>query len=164
MHFIMSNTSEPNGEINRLFHKHIPEIADGTVEIVSIARDAGRRTCLAVRSHDPKLSAVKVCLGKRGTLFRAIATELGGEHLTIITWHASPEQLIHNAFFDPLLRVSTDTATRRATITVDRKVSKFVMRGDDDRMDRVRQEIATLVSRMTGWKICLIVLANDRAA
>jgi transcription termination/antitermination protein NusA len=146
----MSATSEPNGEIHRLFRKHIPEIEDGTVEIVSMARDAGRRTCMAVRSHNPKLNAVQTCSGERGIRLRAMATEFGGEHFTVIHWHASTEQLIQDALFDLTSHVVTDSATRRAIVTVDRTVNKFGVGGKADPQDSIGQEVVALVARMTG--------------
>ena len=80
----MSTTSEPEAEICELFRRYVPEIAAGTVEIVSVSRDVGRRCYVTVRSHDPKADPVGACTGERGARIKAIIRELGGELFTIV--------------------------------------------------------------------------------
>jgi transcription antitermination factor NusA-like protein len=71
-------------EIRQVMRRPVPEIAAGTVEIVSISRDQERRCCVAVRSQAPKVSPVDACTGERGTRIKAIIRELGGEPFTIV--------------------------------------------------------------------------------
>lgn len=82
--------------VAKLFEMEIPEISDGTVEIVGIAREAGSRTKLAVRSHDENVDPVGACVGARGNRVQGIVDELFGEKIDIIVWDDDPAVLISN--------------------------------------------------------------------
>ena len=84
------------GLVRELFKLEIPEIADGTVEIKGIAREAGSRTKIAVYSHDPDVDPVGACVGNRGARVQAIVDELNGEKIDIIVWDEEPAVLISN--------------------------------------------------------------------
>jgi N utilization substance protein A len=81
----------------QLFAQEVPEINDGTITIERIAREAGYRTKLAVRSHDAKIDPVGACVGVRGNRVKNIIRELNNEKIDIIPYTDDPVQLLHNA-------------------------------------------------------------------
>ncbi len=83
--------------IKRLFEQEVPEIYDGTVEIVSIAREAGDRSKLAVTSHDSEVDAVGTCVGAKGARVQVVVDELNGENMDIVEWDKDPRIFIENA-------------------------------------------------------------------
>ena len=83
--------------IRQLFKKHIPEIADGVVEIKGVARIGGRRSKIAVYTPNPRIDALGSCVGRDGTRIKNIVDELGGERIDIIRWNESLQVLIPNA-------------------------------------------------------------------
>ena len=83
--------------VKRLFEAEVTEIKDGTVEIMSIAREAGSRTKMAVRSNNPNVDAVGACVGLNGARVNSIVDELRGEKIDIINWDENPGNLIQNA-------------------------------------------------------------------
>ena len=85
------------GLVKRLFELEVPEIFDGTVEIRSIAREAGSRTKMAVYSADPEIDPIGACVGPRGGRVASIVNELGGEKIDIIKYSEDPEQYIASA-------------------------------------------------------------------
>ena len=85
------------GLVKRLFELEVPEIFDGTVEIRSIAREAGSRTKMAVLSADPEVDPIGACVGPRGGRVASIVNELGGEKIDIIKYSEDPEQYVASA-------------------------------------------------------------------
>src|SRR6266852_135583 len=83
--------------VRRLFENEIPEIADRTIEIKAIAREAGYRTKIAVSSIDLKVDCVGACVGVRGSRIKNIVDELGGERIDIVRWNDSLQVMIPNA-------------------------------------------------------------------
>ena len=83
--------------VRRLFELEIPEIADQTIAIRALAREAGYRSKVAVTSIDAKVDAVGACVGVRGTRIKNIVDELGGERIDIVRWNESLQVLIPNA-------------------------------------------------------------------
>ena len=83
--------------VKRLFETYIPEIKDGTIEIIGIARDTGDRTKVCVKTNDPNVDALGSCLGGKGTRVRDIINALGGEKIDIYEWSDDPKQLVINA-------------------------------------------------------------------
>ena len=83
--------------VKRLFESEVTEVRDGTVEIKSIAREAGSRTKIAVWSNDPDVDPVGACVGLNGARVNAIVSELKGEKIDIINWNENPALLIENA-------------------------------------------------------------------
>ena len=81
----------------RLFEQEIPEVYDGIVEIVSIAREAGDRAKVAVRSTDPNIDPVGTCVGPKGQRVQAIVNELKGENMDIVEWDEDPAVFIANS-------------------------------------------------------------------
>ena len=82
------------GLVKRLFELEVPEIFDGTVEIKSIAREAGSRTKMAVWSEDPAVDPIGACVGPRGGRVASIVEELGGEKIDIVKYSESPEEYV----------------------------------------------------------------------
>ena len=82
------------GFVKRLFEMEVPEIFDGTVEIKSIAREAGSRTKMSVWSSDENVDPIGACVGARGARVAAIVDELGGEKIDIIKYSEDPETYI----------------------------------------------------------------------
>ena len=90
---VMISRTHP-GLVKRLFELEVPEIDDGTVEICSIAREAGRRTKMAVYSNDPNVDAIGSCVGPKGARVSEIVNELGGEKIDIVNYSEVPEDYI----------------------------------------------------------------------
>lgn len=83
--------------VKRLFEQEVPEIYDGSVEIVSIAREAGDRTKIAVKSNDPNIDPVGTCVGQRGARVQNVVNELGGENIDVVKYEEDPSDFIANA-------------------------------------------------------------------
>ncbi|GAA3891188.1 transcription termination factor NusA [Streptomyces sedi] len=133
--------------VRKLFELEVPEIADGSVEIAAIAREAGHRTKIAVRSLRPGLNAKGACIGPMGGRVRAVMAELHGEKIDIVDWSDDPAQLVANALSPA--RVSkvdvVDEAARSARVTVpDYQLSLAIGKEGQN---------ARLAARLTGWRI-----------
>ena len=103
----------------RLFEQEVPEIYEGTVEIHSIARDAGVRSKVAVASLDDRLDPVGACVGPKGSRVRAVVTELRGERVDVILWDEDPRKFVANALSPAKVsRVVVDPETGYATVIV----------------------------------------------
>jgi transcription termination/antitermination protein NusA len=149
--------SHPN-LVKRLFALEVPEIADGTVEIAAIAREAGHRTKIAVRSTVPGVNAKGACIGPMGQRVRAVMSELHGEKIDIIDWSDDPAHFVGNALSPAkALNVEVvDAANRAARVTVpDFQLSLAIGREGQN---------ARLAARLTGWRIDIKAdTATDRA-
>jgi N utilization substance protein A len=138
--------SHPN-LVKRLFALEVPEIADGTVEIAAIAREAGHRTKIAVRTTVQGVNAKGACIGPMGQRVRAVMSELHGEKIDIIDWSEDPAQFVGNALSPAkALNVEVvDAANRAARVTVpDFQLSLAIGREGQN---------ARLAARLTGWRI-----------
>ncbi|HLV58409.1 MAG TPA: transcription termination factor NusA [Natronosporangium sp.] len=133
--------------VKKLFALEVPEIADGSVEIAAIAREAGHRTKIAVRATVPNLNAKGACIGPMGQRVRAVMSELRGEKIDIIDWSDDPARFVGNALSPAkALRVEVvDPQTRSARVTVpDYQLSLAIGREGQN---------ARLAARLTGWRI-----------
>ncbi|TAH37884.1 MAG: transcription termination factor NusA [Planctomycetota bacterium] len=83
--------------VKKLFEVEVPEIRDGLIRVMGVARDPGYRCKVAVYSTDPRVDGIGACLGQRGTRIRNINDELGAEKIDIIAWSDSLEELVQNA-------------------------------------------------------------------
>lgn len=83
--------------IKKLFEDHVPEIKDGTIEIVNLARDPGDRTKIGVRSNDTKVDPIGACVGEGGSRIREIVSALSGEKIDLFRWSDNEKDLIANA-------------------------------------------------------------------
>ncbi|GAA3907466.1 transcription termination factor NusA [Actinoplanes auranticolor] len=133
--------------VKKLFALEVPEIADGTVEIAAIAREAGHRSKIAVHSRVAGVNAKGACIGPMGQRVRAVMSELHGEKIDIIDYSDDPAQFVGNALSPAkALRVEVvDAATRTARVTVpDFQLSLAIGREGQN---------ARLAARLTGWRI-----------
>ncbi|GAA3358789.1 transcription termination factor NusA [Streptomyces antimycoticus] len=133
--------------VKKLFALEVPEIADGSVEIAAIAREAGHRTKIAVRSTRSGLNAKGACIGPMGGRVRSVMAELHGEKIDIVDWSDDPAELVAHALSPA--RVSkvevVDLAARSARVTVpDYQLSLAIGKEGQN---------ARLAARLTGWRI-----------
>jgi N utilization substance protein A len=133
--------------VRKLFALEVPEIADGTVEIKAVAREAGHRTKIAVTSHRAGVNAKGACIGPMGARARAVMAELHGEKIDIVDWSDDPATFLAQAL-QPA-RVSSveivDAEARAARIIVpDYQLSLAIGREGQN---------ARLAARLTGWRI-----------
>ena len=134
------------GLVKRLFESEVAEVKDGTVEIKSIAREAGPRTKLAVWSNDPDVDPVGACVGVNGARVSAIVNELRGEKIDIINWDENPAILIENALSPAkVIAVMADPDEKTALVVVpDYQLSLAIGKEGQN---------ARLAARLTGFKI-----------
>ena len=132
--------------VRRLFELEVSEIADGTVEIKGIAREAGFRTKIAVLSHDEKVDPVGACVGMRGIRVKNIVRELSGEKIDIVRWHDDVKTFVTNALAPARLnKVTVDANLRAVEVVVD---------GDQLSLAIGKKgQNARLTAKLTGWKI-----------
>ena len=134
------------GLVKRLFESEVAEVKDGTVEIKSIAREAGSRTKLAVWSNDPDVDPVGACVGVNGARVSAIVNELRGEKIDIINWDENPAILVENALSPAkVIAVMADPDEKTALVVVpDYQLSLAIGKEGQN---------ARLAARLTGFKI-----------
>ena len=134
------------GLVKRLFESEVAEVKDGTVEIKSIAREAGSRTKIAVWSNDPDVDPVGACVGMNGARVGAIVNELRGEKIDIINWDENPAILIENALRPAkVIAVMADPDEKSALVVVpDYQLSLAIGKEGQN---------ARLAARLTGFKI-----------
>lgn len=132
--------------VKRLFEAEVTEIKDGTVEIMSIAREAGSRTKLAVRTNNPNVDAVGACVGINGARVNAIVEELRGEKIDIVNWDENPGNFIQNALSPAkIVAVFADPDEKTAKVVVpDYQLSLAIGKEGQN---------ARLAARLTGYKI-----------
>ena len=133
--------------VRKLFSLEVPEIADGSVEIVAVAREAGHRSKIAVTSRVPGLNAKGACIGPMGQRVRNVMSELSGEKIDIIDYDEDPARFVANAL-SPAKVVSVsviDEAARAARVVVpDFQLSLAIGKEGQN---------ARLAARLTGWRI-----------
>ena len=132
--------------VKRLFEAEVTEVKDGTVEIKSIAREAGSRTKIAVWSNDPDVDPVGACVGMNGARVNSIVEELRGEKIDIINWSDNPALLIENALSPAkVISVMADPEEKTAMVIVpDFQLSLAIGKEGQN---------ARLAARLTGFKI-----------
>ena len=134
------------GLVKRLFELEVPEIYDGTVEVKSIAREAGSRTKLAVWSADPDVDPIGACVGPRGQRVNNIVEELKGEKVDIIKWSEEPAEYIAAAL-SPADVVSV-------AVREEGKACRVVVPDDQLSLAIGKEgQNARLAAKLTGWKI-----------
>ncbi|MBU4213479.1 MAG: transcription termination factor NusA [Actinobacteria bacterium] len=133
--------------VRKLFELEVPEVADGTVEITGLAREAGHRTKLAVRATIPGVNAKGACIGPMGNRVRAVMAELHGEKIDIVDHSDDPAAMIGHALSPArVLSVTVvDEATRSARVVVpDYQLSLAIGKEGQN---------ARLAAKLTGWRI-----------
>lgn len=136
--------------IRGLFALEVPEINSGTVEIKSIAREAGSRTKLAVIANEDKIDPVGSCVGQRGTRVQAVLAEIGDEKIDIVLWDEDVEQFIMNALSPAKTRrIVISSKENRATVFVEQdSLSLAIGKGGQN---------VRLASKLTGWGIDVVL-------
>ena len=124
----------------------IPEIYDGTIEIMSIVREAGSRTKVAVKANDEQIDAVGSCVGFKGTRIQNILNEVGNERIDIIEYNENPEIYIANAISPAeAIEVKVDVDNRSAIVIIDDSQLSLAIGKDGQN--------ARLAAKLTGWKV-----------
>jgi len=144
---IILSRSHPNF-VRRLFETEVAEIADGTVIIKGIAREAGHRTKIAVWSPNEKVDPVGACVGMRGARVKNIVRELNNEKVDIIRWSSDIKELVIEAL----------KPARIKSLTLDEAKKNVNIKVDDDQLSLAigkRGQNARLTSRLTGWDISI---------
>jgi N utilization substance protein A len=132
--------------IIELFKLESPEVAAGTVEIKSLAREAGARSKMAVVSHDDMIDPIGACVGQRGGRVTAVTDEIGGEKIDIVVWSEDPAQYVANAIAPArVLDIRIDEEAHQAFVSVaNDQLSLAIGKAGQN---------ARLAARLTGWKI-----------
>src|SRR6201998_840472 len=137
--------SDPNF-VRRLFELEVSEIADGTVQIRGIAREAGYRTKIAVWSANEKVDPVGACVGMRGSRVKNIVRELNNEKVDIIRWSSDPKEFV--------LEALKPAKVKNLTFDLEKKSAQISV--DEDQLSLAigkKGQNARLTSRLTGWEI-----------
>ncbi|WP_163182821.1 transcription termination factor NusA [Neobacillus sedimentimangrovi] len=134
------------GLLKRLFEIEVPEIYDGTVEIKSVAREAGDRSKISVHSDNPEVDPVGACVGPKGARVQAVVNELKGEKIDIVKWSDDPVVFVANALSpSKVLDVMVNEEEKATTVVVpDYQLSLAIGK---------RGQNARLAAKLTGWKI-----------
>ena len=132
--------------VRRLFEQEVAEVRDGVIEIMSIAREPGSRTKIAVRSNDPNVDPIGACVGNNGSRVNNIVDELRGEKIDIVVWDENPGNFIQNALSPAnVVAVFADPEEKSAKVVVpDYQLSLAIGREGQN---------ARLAARLTGYKI-----------
>ncbi len=142
---IIVSRSHP-GLVKRLFESEVPEINEGIIEIVSIAREAGQRTKMAVYSDENDIDAIGACVGQRGIRVERVVDELHGEKIDIVNYSDDPVEFIANAL--------SPAKVVMIYLYEDEKVASVVVPDNQLSLAIGRQgQNARLAAKLTGWKI-----------
>ena len=144
-HEVIISRTHP-GLVRRLFELEVPEISDGTVEVMSIAREAGARTKIAVMSKDPDVDPIGACIGPRRARIERILSEIKGEKIDIIKYNEDPAKYIAEALSPAKITnvvVDVETKSCRASVPADQLSLAIGREGQN----------ARLSAKLTGWKI-----------
>lgn len=144
---VIISRSHPN-LVKKLFEIEIPEIKDGILEIKGITREAGKRTKIAIQSHDPNVGAVGTCVGPMGQRIQNITRELGMERIDIIEWSEDPRVFITHALSPAkVAKIELNETEKTAKVWVPEKELSLAI-------GREGQNVRLAV-KLTGWKIDL---------
>ena len=132
--------------LKRLFELEVPEVSNGTVEIKSVAREAGFRSKVAVAARQPGIDPVGCCVGLRGIRIQNIVSELSGEKIDVVLWNADPFAFIASSLSPAqIVAVELNKADGQATVIVpDRQLSLAIGKEGQN---------ARLAAKLTGWRI-----------
>jgi N utilization substance protein A len=132
--------------VQRLFEQEIPELLDGTIEVNSISREPGYRSKVAVRSADPQVDPIAVCVGFRGSRIKAVREELAGEHIDVVRFSEDPQVLIPNSLQPAEVEqvLLCDLIGRAIVLVQEDQLSLAIGR---------RGQNVRLASKLCGWDI-----------
>jgi N utilization substance protein A len=139
-----------------LFKLEVPEVGQGTIEILGAARDPGVRAKIAVRSHEPRIDPVGACVGMRGSRVQAVSNEIAGERVDIIPWDENPAQFVINAMSPAEVQsivVDEDSHSMDIAVAED-KLSQAIGRGGQN---------IRLASQLTGWELNVMTESDAEA-
>lgn len=139
--------SRTHGElVRKLFSIEIPEIGNGSVEIMAVSREPGSRSKIAVRSLLANVDPIGACVGQRGSRVQTVIGELGGEKIDIIEWSETPDRFIGNALSPAkTVSITCDVENKVATVMVkEDQLSLAIGKGGQN---------VRLASQLTGWRI-----------
>jgi N utilization substance protein A len=135
------------GLVRALFALEVPEVADGSVEIMALAREAGHRSKMAVRAARPGVNPKGACIGPMGARVRNVMAELDGEKIDIVDWSADPAQMVANA-------LSPARVTSVTVVDADAKAARVVVPEYQLSLAIGKEgQNARLAARLTGWRI-----------
>ncbi|MEO1816463.1 MAG: transcription termination factor NusA [Acetobacterium sp.] len=134
------------GLVKRLFESEVPEIFDGIVDIVSISREAGSRTKVAVKANDPSIDPVGACVGQKGVRVQNIINELQGEKIDVIKWSDNIEEYISNALSPAKVVEIIPNKDEKTAIAIVDDYQLSLAIGKEGQNVR-------LAAKLTGWKI-----------
>jgi len=142
---IILSRTHPNF-LAKLFQLEVPEVADGTVKIVAVAREPGERAKVAVMSLDPDVDPVGACVGLRGSRVQNVVQELRGEKIDIIPWHEDPARFVCNALAPAKVsKIYINKSEKTMEIVVpDDQLSLAIGKGGQN---------VRLASKLVGWRI-----------
>ncbi len=141
--------------VTKLFEQEVPEIADGTVRIESVCREAGDRAKIAVSCKDKNIDPVGACVGMKGSRVQMVVRELRGEKVDIVPWSADPAEYIANALNPAkIVRVKVEEKAQKAVVIVpEGQLSLAIGKHGQN---------ARLASKLTGWNIDIISEKEDK--
>ena len=139
-----------------LFKLEVPEVGQGTIQILAAARDPGMRAKIAVRSNEPRIDPVGACVGMRGSRVQAVSNEIAGERVDIIPFDDNPAQFVINAMAPAeVLSIVVDEESHSMDIAVaDDKLSQAIGRGGQN---------IRLASQLTGWDLNVMTESDAEA-
>src|SRR5687768_7257489 len=165
--FLKDVRSEPRGPqlfmsrtapefLIELFKPEVPEVGQGTIEILAAARDPGVRAKIAVRSHEPRIDPVGACVGMRGSRVQAVSNEIAGERVDIIPWDENPAQFVINAMSPAEVQsIVVDEDSHSMDIAVaEEKLSQAIGRGGQN---------IRLASQLSGWELNVMTESDAEA-
>ncbi len=143
--------------LEKLFAQEAPEIAAGTVEIKSIAREAGSRSKIAVFSNDDHIDPVGSCVGQKGTRVNTVTNELSNEKIDIIPWSEDPKTYVSNSISPAkVLSIEVNEAEHKATVQVaEDQLSLAIGKGGQN---------VRLAAKLTGWRIDIKGVGGEEVA
>ena len=135
--------------LTELFKQESPEVANGVVEIKSIAREPGSRSKVAVYTQDESIDPIGSCVGQRGSRVNTISTELNGEKIDLIEWSSTPEQFVADALSPAEIEsIELNEEEKKATVYVsESEQSLAIGKGGQN---------VRLAAKLTGWKIDIV--------
>ncbi|RLB43664.1 MAG: transcription termination/antitermination protein NusA [Deltaproteobacteria bacterium] len=153
---IILSRTHPNF-LSALFESEVPEISEGIVRIMQVAREPGSRSKIAVYSKDPDVDPVGACVGMKGSRVQAVVQELRGEKIDIVTWDPDPAKFICNALAPAeIIRVIVDEENHSMEVVVpDDQLSLAIGKGGQN---------VRLASRLTGWALDVVSETNYNKA
>lgn len=132
--------------LEHLLKQEVPEIAEGIVEVKAIAREPGRRSKVAVMSHNPNVDPIGACIGHKGQRIQAVSAELGREKVDIILWAKDPKEFIRNALSPAQvgsIELDPEKKVARVKVSKDQHSLAIGAQGQNVR----------LASKLTGYEI-----------